>query len=773
MRNVKEISCETSNSNLENAIPCKTGTESSAVEDPVTVVMRTNSIVRALALIMQHHGAKSDIRQLMTDQVHEYLDNSDNEKVWLKKAKSLLTYPMADYLRNARPSEPDGGYFEPRQRFRKWWKNRILIFSRKNTHLWYSWLQAKRSALPLSDDMVDSTYDDHYTSLTRSDPGDPAVIDQIFDNYNFCMVLEFVRDAVRRRFNGYEFESATSTSACFEASRSQGGQCDRLRELSGIPSVTYSTHQDPSVPGGKTYSIDSVHLSPDELVSMSWVPCSYGTQKRSNVHLEDRRSAGLDLWKTELLDQTSTFLRETGQTPINCTIQAVLEPFKVRVISKGEALPYYNCKPLQEILRETLAELPCFRLLGRPFSPDDLIDLGKMVNPGDEWFSVDYSAATDGLSWNYSGRILEYLIQDLPESYKTLCLKVLGPHRLSYPTRNGPVEFKGVQRNGQLMGSILSFPILCLANLGVYLAVNAWRQTRWSDEEILNHVLINGDDMVYAAPSYYWEDHVRIARAVGLEMSVGKAYHHKTYANINSTSVHYDIPRVFNEPQRVTPWQIDFLNTGLYFGSRKVQTKDSVEVSEERKSHYAAAHISANPDAGFSVNINTILQGCLPGRQNPILASYLALHREELKAETCFLLDSREDHENGKKKFCFGYFSRNLFLPISLGGMGQKAPPGFRFQISAAQRELIRININRMMSLGLDINFDYPLRGYEVKDIQQTLCPFSKVVSEPEFTVLRDRVKVSKKNAIRKQLGKIQHKSLLAISSASRFCVIQ
>lgn len=754
-------SCELSTTVQKHAMPTEScGTMSpNAAGDVVTVVMRTDSITRALSLICRHHSMKANLVSQMNDQVHQYLDSAIDEKVWLKRAKCLLTTPMSDYLRNERPPRPDCGYFEPSGALRRWWRNRIFVFNRKNTHLWYSWLQAKRAALPLSDDLVESTYGDHYTSLSRTDPGDTSIINRIFDNYDFCQVLERIRDSVFRRYVPGSYDCRTSTSACFERKRSEGGQVDQLRSIIGMDAAIWD-EVDGLHEGEKTVmsTLRNVHLPTDELVSMSWKPQVFERFQapRSRV-LEKRRHADTDLWESELKSKTLDFLRETGQEPINCTIQAVLEPFKVRVISKGEALPYYNCKPLQEILREELSRLPCFRLLSRPMCATDLVDLGRRVGYNDEWFSVDYSAATDGLSWSYSGRILEFLIQDLPEVDRMLAMKVLGPHRLSYPTRTGQAFYKGMQRNGQLMGSILSFPILCLANLGVYLLVNAERQKSWDLDSILNHVLVNGDDMVYAAPSELWEEHIKVARSVGLEMSVGKAYHHKTYVNINSTSFHYEIPKVFNmelsthkystgpNPRigSTTPWQIDFLNTGLYFGSRKVQSKDKKELCEDFSAYYAKAHVSADPSKGFAININTILQGCLPGKQCSILKQYLALHAAEIDAECLSHGDFDSDISIINP---FGYFRRNLFLPISLGGMGQKAPIGFRYRITTAQRKLRSYLLDRYKSTGLDLNFDLPMTGYPVEEFDELIkAPYAKVKSEKEPLVVKEKMNKSYK----------------------------
>jgi hypothetical protein len=397
---------------------------------------------------------------------------------------------------------------------------------------------------------------------------------------------------------------------------------------------------------------------------------------------------------------------------LNCAIQAVLEPNKVRVISKGESLPYYSCKPLQKALHGAMREMAPFRLIGRPFCPTDMCDLQRKAEKTDKWFSIDYSAATDGLSWKYSGMIFRYLISDLPKHQQEVALQVLGPHNLYYPKKDGRkgYELKGVMQNGQLMGSILSFPILCLANLGTYLLTTRESQREWTYEERLNHVLVNGDDMVYAADESLWEKHVSIARKVGLEMSVGKAYVHETYANINSTSVHLNLTK---EGSARDPYQINYLNAGLFFGQHKVQ-------GSTEKMELARDHHSPDPSSGLVVNINTLLSGSLQkeGKEVELLKEFLSVHGPEIAKECLMWVKHRS-------------YTRNLFIPISLGGMGVVPPMGWKYKISKLD---LRLALTSIQSNCCPIDSQLPLRGFEViepETLQNMPFTVKDVVVEP------------------------------------------
>jgi len=228
------------------------------------------------------------------------------------------------------------------------------------------------------------------------------------------------------------------------------------------------------------------------------------------------------------------------------------------------------------------------------------------------------------------------------------------------------------------MGSILSFPILCLANLGTYLVTMrpVHSSEVWSTKEILSHVLVNGDDMVYAGPRALWERQIKIAGDIGLKMSIGKAYHHRTYLNINSTSVHYGLHL---DRDREVPYEIPYFNTGLFYGVHKVQRKE-------------CADDHCNLDKGVFINANTVLRGSLPGKEKDVLSQYISLHKNEMK-EKCKILLQIPDG----KKYKSVSVHRNWFLPLSSGGMGIAPPLGWKFRIKKRDK-MIAYNLAKTYS---------------------------------------------------------------------------
>jgi len=637
-------------------------------------VDRTNALIRGLELVLEHHGVSRVIRVELFQQVHDYLDNSDSELAWGKLAKSLLSCPLAIYLRNEPPTAPPSGYFKAKGLVRRWMKSRLLTYSRKNTHLWYSWLQCKKCTLDSSEEVVLDAYMEHAKVLVNRDDGDDALIDSIFQIPAFINQLEeialrsteyFVNDKI---FTDYH----PSTSASLSSSRSNHGAYGELCSLINQPEDIY----------------------PDDLVSMQYLPALNG---RSYHRVREIRVVSTSLgrdWEDAL---TKKYFERKPHT-LSAKIQGIVEPMKVRVISKGPALEYYAAKPFQKALHSVMRTMDCYRLIGRPLCPTDTLDCKVKAQKDWEWFSVDYKAATDNLSWKYSGRILKALIKYWSPHMQELALDVLGPHELVYPN-SAKIKSQKMER-GQLMGSILSFPILCIANYGLYLSVTNSLHEGWTDQERNSHVLINGDDQLYCAPSALWPVHIDSGRKVGLEMSVGKAYHHSRYCNVNSTSI--DLPQGSRHP-----YQISYLNSGLYFGISKVRSQTDTDIKEKDI-------VSLLP---------RILNGSLPGRQCVLLKHWFSTHGKSAIRKCCEISVGRRNT-----------IVRNIFMPQSQGGMGVEAPLGFKFYRSKVHRVYAST-----FALKLHLYSTRPLPGYEPKEFKEFKeAPYMKA---PVFDLPRQSVK--------------------------------
>lgn len=715
------------------------------------------------------------------------------ERAWVEEVKFFLCLPMAKYLKNDPPKSPSSsdGFF-PAGNVRRWFKARINAENNQNTHLWYSFLQAKRSCDPFSEAHAQSLFNDHYEALTKEDPyvnysRDPeacTIIDNILNDDNVKTVIDRVRreldtDDSLRHLQTRFLSSATNTHACFENKRGSGGKVAHLRNLVDLAPNYWSDHENDSVTTDTLHSMTFANVYKNHKYKHQVV------EKRCTTEYESWDSLGLvnleflsrpvnpdyeewvDEFQTGDYDsirdyrrshkRPERFLIAPTHEKLKCEVRGVLEPLKCRMISKGEALPYSLCKPIQEALFGILKRMPCFRLIGQKFCPTMLYDLAKDAKPDHEWLSIDYKAATDNLSWYFSMQIMRRLTVNLPKEVVELIIRVLGPHELWYPNPDrddleNPILYMGDQKNGQLMGSILSFPILCLANLFVYLYAN--RNEPGSLISKLNRVLVNGDDMLYTGTPKTYLEHARISSAVGLELSVGKAYCHPRYANINSTSVVYDIARIPYDAERFRDWkyrysrlfgrnvpspfQINYLNVGLMLNKHKVQGSTDEEEEKMRAGMSRFEIEDEKYKKWLGEPWNKEIRKLRPAQiweewrkevliqKNLFLSSfkvsqmYAQSHTYEdsrsgitenipLILEGCrdekakiatlkWLLVRYRDEIKRQTTFPFRELNtgkvflttRNLFLPFSLGGMGVPPPVGFKFRITQFQLGLVR-----------------------------------------------------------------------------------
>jgi len=138
---------------------------------------------------------------------------------------------------------------------------------------------------------------------------------------------------------------------------------------------------------------------------------------------------------------------------------------------------------------------------------------------------------------------------------------------------------------------------------------------------------------------------------------VGKAYHHKSYTNVNSTCVICPIGG--------SAYKIDFLNTGLFHGKNKV----------EKVEHECEEDGDKDARSGVVTVLNDLLKGSLPGRQCELLAAWFnTMDRERIERDTFVNLST-------------GRFLRNIFLPMCHGGMGVIPPLGWKFTVNLRERK--------------------------------------------------------------------------------------
>lgn len=236
--------------------------------------------------------------------------------------------------------------------------------------------------------------------------------------------------------------------------------------------------------------------------------------------------------------------------------EPILEPFKVRVISKGEAVPYQRAQNFQPFLWSILQLADCFELTGRPLEDEDLeavLNFGKSSGQHCQIVSGDYAAATDnlhpwlctvalrricfnwGIPFEDSLNMLSCLVGHLIDDRFGVEYKSDPATGRDFDVLNFDPDGKIYEQIwGQLMGSPVSFPILCIINAAVTRDAmeKAWEQGSISLRD--KAFLVNGDDVIFTMPSAGYQIWVNTVTSAGLSPSVGKNFVSRRYGVINS-----------------------------------------------------------------------------------------------------------------------------------------------------------------------------------------------------------------------------------------------
>jgi hypothetical protein len=359
-------------------------------------------------------------------------------------------------------------------------------------------------------------------------------------------------------------------------------------------------------------------------------------------------------------------------------VAPILEPLKVRLITAMDALRAYIATPLQKSLWKHLQTFPVFALTGTPVSDSlvhSLVHREGKNDPRSFWVSGDYSAATDNLDLRLTKVFLEAVLEVLPKDTDPRVLTALRASLyeqiIVYPswTRLPPI----IQRNGQLMGSVLSFPFLCLANLFGYVMSRPDRDELLCSSAKLRNLpcLINGDDILFRSDEAHYKEWCYQVSRVGFSLSVGKNFTHPRFFTVNSVPIEYvPTPRTVSpnwmnwswgdDAGPVGPYHLNeepiiriggFLNVGLLTGQAKLTGRDA---------------LGALPLSGWH-------SGAVMSAANPKMAHgwFIHYHKREIHSQTRY---------TGK--------TLNLFAHPLLGGLGFQVPPGVETRFSPFQRRL-------------------------------------------------------------------------------------
>jgi len=232
------------------------------------------------------------------------------------------------------------------------------------------------------------------------------------------------------------------------------------------------------------------------------------------------------------------------------------------------------------------------------------------------------------------------------------------------------------QRTGQLMGSRLSFPFLCLANYSCLVMCThrldgsyfPFGKERYHKALKGGMVQINGDDILFPVPSLKFYDRWSSFLPVfGFTKSLGKNWVHQKFFTINSELYYINVS---SQTHTLSLRKLEYFESGLLIGQHKVSGR-----LESR---------ALPPGA--------VLELVLRSARNPLRAyqQFLFYNRNWIKSATSLGVGS-------------GSGFPNLFLPIPFGGLGVRPRPQIEFRTTGLQRAvagtLLDLYHHRSMSI--------------------------------------------------------------------------
>jgi hypothetical protein len=643
--------------------------------------------------------------------------------LFVSHVKYLKDWPLAKFLRNPMPKQPSTMTSYPTEPFFKgeWgrWLTRMANFpsdrpeSPSVYRFLFSWSQSKRGFDPVPTSFVRKAYQDHADQMSKPPPTDLP-----FDEDELSLFIDVVLHGLPRIKDlatlALEFEA--SSKASYLTPRNEGGAREEVRLLMAEHIQTVI------LPYDSTTGITRPSVGHDDLVRMVEVQPGVVAEERGLLPLSP------DELRSFVAEVNS---RDTASLPLRARVVAITEPLKVRIITAMAGFPTFLARPIQKALWDHLRTLPMFRLIGSPMDQEALRSLSEADRlfrsgplsrlPKDEqdllsklllWASGDYKGATDGVDIRATLLACDAILAKTLTSedhalFGPLIRKLLEPNVLQYPVKvakptklpkrdpsegprphQEPENLKEVaQANGQLMGSIMSFNILCILNAYTYFR-SLPKSVR--DRILIRRiplrtlpVLINGDDILFRATQSHYDRWLAGISVVGFVPSLGKNFIHDRFLTVNSLPivslddpsraanplVHKSLVKALKSYQ----WSDDqpedtllsvisrspvdtceiltFLNVGLLLGMSKLTGRSSTR----------------------ALSLSSLYDGSVMGAMNPPFAHRRVLfyHKDSIQQATRF-----------------GSMTLNLFAHPLLGGLGFPVPPGVEPRFSEPQRRL-------------------------------------------------------------------------------------
>jgi len=333
----------------------------------------------------------------------------------------------------------------------------------------------------------------------------------------------------------------------------------------GILDVFVKSHPDleffrvrPRTSGGPFWAWhepDPAELTGDTQISDDWqclpTPYPIGEERPGSVATRHVSVSGETYlsWSnySPSWDEVMTFYDKDNPKNHRVMVEGCVEPLKLRTITKGPCHRKWLSQSLQREMAECLDGLWQFKL-NKANTDTRLVDrlyrecenLHRKFIPSTNglplwWCSGDYKGATDSISIHHTKAALNTLLLDAPERVSEACKELyraeLFEQIVSYPEWTGIEDVQQV--NGQLMGSVLSFPILCVINFVAYwVSLEEHYGTTLTVKQV--PCLIHGDDILFRTTQEHYDHWSNVITRFGLTKSVGKNYFHQKVFTIDS-----------------------------------------------------------------------------------------------------------------------------------------------------------------------------------------------------------------------------------------------
>jgi len=478
------------------------------------------------------------------------------------------------------------------------------------TEQFYALMNVKRAGLAISAEKQQTALVKHIKNMTGAEYKPQDVITNTFGPNTHVEredVLDHIKSCMSRLISKDFTERITpkwrvpSVNACYEASSKEGGAhvhfFDSLCALHTYEFIGYARYKTRVTPIYVPYHVDDL---------------------TANCRMAYRS------------------LKALRSVP-TAKVHIVLEPFKARIITAGEGVTYQLGRMLQKPIHTVMRKNKLFHLTGAPCTVDFINEVyGDRVLKDDEFYVAgDYSAATDGMHPDLNKLFIDEvcLLTGIDSLMYDAAKRCMAGHELTYDSSDlansdlprevslmsesnqnliqplidsGKVFFasegkkskkkvlKVVQTWGQLMGSPLSFPILCYANAAVaWCSAEIYEDRKMSLKDFINQYkpIFNGDDTSFISNPNHYKIWKSVASVAGLNASLGKNYCSPHFVMINS-----EIFFANQTDDKVEFFETFVLNPGLVKGQAKVlgDTRKPGETRDDKISSSTTFHIGKN-----------------------------------------------------------------------------------------------------------------------------------------------------------------------------------